>query len=306
MNMLAIKNLALTLIPEFRLRKKLLDMSRGELVHDETGDVIVGMNLNPLMSSNFILVDIERKVFLNDKMCILVNTLLRDNSLVVGNPNKPLTDKYKLSYNHNKGLLSLVYHNGLSLTVTVNKRIQKAITDNCISYLDTNNLLKSDIELITSYAIIYYVSSGILNIPKYEYPISIITDKTNISVINFGGKSVIYTHSGECTIPKVMKVKSKELNDCIDVLRVLGNNIVSKNFNYDLATRILSVINYCQYFNVEVDLEFIKEILDLHYNGFNPTDDSILAMIDYIPMMKQLIRLEDKLVKTPKQKRVVI
>lgn len=272
-------NYNINLIPDFRLRKKLLDITpinvKGRL-----------LRINPIMTTNLLIIEKKTSKYMSDKLAMLYNSIIRDNTLVITGKGL-ITRKYIIKYE--LGKLSIVFNNKLNLTVSMPKKMTALIDSDEHMYDKTN------------FAIMLYVSSAIMNIPKYEYPIPIVNNDTHISTITVNDIDVLYAHKDVSPFPKKIKKLTTDVLDVISVLKNRGD-VISYIDTTDIngITRVLSLINYCRYYDV-VTSELITLLLG-NVSNIKIDYDHLDNMIDYMSIYRDLLNIKDKYITTVPKK----
>lgn len=264
-------NYDINLIPDFRLRKKLLDVTPIRVKKRV-------LRINPIMTTNLLIIEKRNTKYMSDKLAMLYNSIIRDNTLsVIG---KGLVSRsYAIKYH--LGKLSILFGNRLNLTVNMSRKMTSLIDSDEHTYDKTN------------FAIMLYVASAIMNIPKYEYPINIIDQDTHISTITVNNTDVLYGHKDISPYPKKIKKLNSEVLDMINTLRDKGD-IISyiDDIPVDSVYRVLALINYCRYYGT-VTPELITMLLS---NVTSVTIDinHLENMIEYMNLYRDLINIKDK------------
>lgn len=264
-------NYTINLIPDFRLRKKLLDITpikvKGRL-----------LRINPIMTTNLLIIEKNTSKYMSDKLAMLYNSIIRDTTLVVTGKGL-ITRNYIIKYS--LGKLSIIFSNKLTLTVVMPKKMTALIDSDEHEYDKTN------------FAIMLYASSAIMNIPKYEYPIPIIKHDTHISTIVVNDVDVLYAHTDVSPFPKKIK---KLTNDVIDVISILKNkgDVISYIDTTDIngISRVLALINYCRYYDT-VTPELITMLLG-NVSSTIVDYDHLDNMISYMSIYRDLLNIKDK------------
>ncbi len=264
-------NYDINLIPDFRLRKKLLDITSVSVRKRV-------LRINPIMTTNLLIIEKNTTKYMSDKLAMLYNSIIRDNTLTV--TGKGLVSRsYVIRYH--LGKLSIVFGNKLNLTVNMSRKMTTLIDSDEHGYDKTN------------FAVMLYVTSAIMNIPKYEYPITIIDQDTHISTITVNDVDVLYTHKDVSPYPKKIK---KLTNDTMSVINTLKNkgDIISYIDDIPIGSvyRVLALINYCRYYDI-VTPELITMLLG---NVSNVTIDinHLENMIEYMTLYRDLLNIKDK------------
>lgn len=264
-------NYDINLIPDFRLRKKLLDVTPIRVKKRV-------LRINPIMTTNLLIIEKRNTKYMSDKLAMLYNSIIRDNTLSVigkGLVSRSYTIKYNL------GKLSILFGNRLNLTVNMSRKMTSLIDSDEHTYDKTN------------FAIMLYVASAIMNIPKYEYPINIIDQDTHISTITVNNTDVLYGHKDISPYPKKIKKLNSEVLDMINTLRDKGDVIsYIDDIPVDSVYRVLALINYCRYYDT-VTPELITILLS---NVTNVVIDinHLENMIEYMNLYRDLINIKDK------------
>lgn len=265
-------NYNINLIPEFRLRKKLLDITPIE-VNGRT------LRINPIMTTNLLIIEKNTSKYMSDKLAMLYNSIVRDNTLVVSGRGL-ITRNYVISYD--SGKLSLVFSNKLTLTVTMPKRMTTLIDNTSPIYYNK-----------TGFAIMLYTASAIMNIPKYEYPIPIINHDTHISTITLDDVDVLYVHKDILPFPKKIKKLTNDVLTRISILKDKGDVITCiDTTDINNIYRVLSLINYCRYYGI-VTPELIIMLLD-NVSNVKISYDHVDNMISYMGIYRDLLNIKDK------------
>lgn len=264
-------NYDINLIPDFRLRKKLLDVTPIRVKKRV-------LRINPIMTTNLLIIEKRNTKYMSDKLAMLYNSIIRDNTLsVIG---KGLVSRsYAIKYH--LGKLSILFGNRLNLTVNMSRKMTSLIDSDEHTYDKTN------------FAIMLYVASAIMNIPKYEYPINIIDQDTHISTITVNNTDVLYGHKDISPYPKKIKKLNSEVLDMINTLRDKGDVIsYIDDIPVDSVYRVLALINYCRYYDT-VTPELITMLLS---NVTSVTIDinHLENMIEYMNLYRDLINIKDK------------
>ena len=264
-------NYDINLIPDFRLRKKLLDVTPIRVKKRV-------LRINPIMTTNLLIIEKRNTKYMSDKLAMLYNSIIRDNTLsVIG---KGLVSRsYAIKYH--LGKLSILFGNRLNLTVNMSRKMTSLIDSDEHTYDKTN------------FAIMLYVASAIMNIPKYEYPINIIDQDTHISTITVNNTDVLYGHKDISPYPKKIKKLNSEVLDMINTLRDKGDVIsYIDDIPVDSVYRVLALINYCRYYDT-VTPELITILLS---NVTNVVIDinHLENMIEYMNLYRDLINIKDK------------
>jgi hypothetical protein len=266
-------NYAINLIPDFKLNKKLLDITPVKVYGRD-------LNISPIMTTNLLIVEKNTKKYMSDKLAMLYNSIIRDKTLVVTG-NGIISRSYIIKYINGK--LSITFGNKLTLTVTLSKKMTSLIDDDKYKYNRTN------------VAVMLYVASAIMNIPKYEYPINIIDSDTNISSVSINNHDVLYTYNSKDTspYPKKLKKLNKETLELINKLRDRGDVIsCTKRIGESNITRVLSLINYCRYYDV-VTPKLINSLLS-NVSSIKLEYDHLENMIAYMHIYKELLNIKNK------------
>lgn len=264
-------NYDINLIPDFRLRKKLLDVTPIRVKKRV-------LRINPIMTTNLLIIEKRNTKYMSDKLAMLYNSIIRDNTLsVIG---KGLVSRsYAIKYH--LGRLSILFGNRLNLTINMSRKMTTLIDSDEHTYDKTN------------FAIMLYVASAIMNIPKYEYPINIIDQDTHISTITVNNTDVLYGHKDISPYPKKIKKLNSEVLDMINTLRDKGDVIsYIDDIPVDSVYRVLALINYCRYYDT-VTPELITILLS---NVTSVTIDinHLENMIEYMNLYRDLINIKDK------------
>lgn len=262
-------NYTINLIPDFRLRKKLLDVSpiliKGRV-----------LRINPVMTTNLLILDRKTSKYMSDKLAMLYNSIVRDNTLVVTGTGN-VGNSYVIKYD--EGKLSITFSNKLTLTVTLSRKMSSIVNSEICSHNRTN------------YAVMLYVASAIMNIPKYEYPISIIDSTVHISTITINNIDVLYTDTDILPYPKKLKKLNSVVSNKITELRNHGDvlSIISKDSN---VYRVLALINYCRYYATVTPL--LLKILLSNVSSTIIDDEHLDNMIIYMELYREIVYIKDK------------
>lgn len=264
-------NYNINLIPDFRLRKKLLDI---------TPITVNGrrININPIMTTNLLIIEKNTRKYMSDKLAMLYNSIVRDNTLVVTGKGL-VTRSYVIKYH--MGKLSITFSNKLTLTVTLSKKMTALIDNDRYKYNRTN------------FAVMLYVASAIMNIPKYEYPITIVDNDTHVSTIDLKGVDVLYIDKDVLPYPKKIKKVSTNVSTLISKLRDYGDVLsYASDIEDSTKLRILALINYCRYYDV-VTSRLINTLLE-NVSTVAINDNHLDNMILYMHTYRDILNIKDK------------
>lgn len=264
-------NYVTSLIPKFRLLKTLLDITPITVKGRE-------LRVNPTMTTNLLIMDKHSSKYMSDKLAMLYNSIIRDTTLVItgnGKVGRSYVIKYEL------GKLSIAFGNSLKLTVTLSKKMVSIINDENYKHNRTN------------YAVMVYVASAIMNIPKYEYPIPIIDSDMHISTVTIDNVDVLYVHKDALPYPKKIKKLTNEVTSKIRSLRDKGDVLsCAMSLGISNVTRVLSLINYCRYYDT-VTPSLIMSLL----SGVSVVKldfDHLDNMIKYMELYRDILVIKEK------------